>query len=77
MLSLHKRIRAKGSVVEKLKFAGPTRKRDQNVSARDKRERMENTLDEALKDTFPASDPVSVERPTPPAGDRDKSEMSA
>ena len=37
------------------------RKPDRDVSARDKRERthQENALDEALKDTFPASDPVS------------------
>jgi hypothetical protein len=32
---------------------------------------QEDALDEALKDTFPASDPVSVEQPTPPAADRD------
>jgi hypothetical protein len=30
----------------------------------DKRRRQEEALDEALKDTFPASDPVSVEQPT-------------
>jgi hypothetical protein len=50
------------------------RKPDRDVSARDKRERthQENALDEALKDTFPASDPVSVEQPTPPAADRDR-----
>ena len=32
---------------------------------RDERERMrqEDALDEALKNTFPASDPVSVEQP--------------
>jgi hypothetical protein len=42
-------------------------------SARDERERkhQENALDEALKDTFPASDPVLFEQPTPPAADRD------
>jgi hypothetical protein len=51
-----------------------TRKPHQDDSARDKRERAhrENALDEALKDTFPASDPVSVEQPTPPAADRDR-----
>ena len=38
---------------------------------RDKRERRrrEDALDEALKNTFPASDPVSVEQPGPPATD--------
>jgi hypothetical protein len=38
---------------------------------RDKRERKrdERALDEALKNTFPASDPVSIEQPTLAAGD--------
>ena len=51
----------------------PKRKDDEEDLARAKRERthQENALDEALKDTFPASDPVSVEQPTPPAADRD------
>ena len=55
-------------------IAEPKRKPHQGDSARDKRERrhQENALDEALKDTFPASDPVSVEQPTPPAADRDR-----
>jgi hypothetical protein len=37
---------------------------------RDKRERSrsEKELDEALKNTFPASDPVSIEQPVLPAG---------
>jgi hypothetical protein len=35
---------------------------------RDKRGRDERALDEALKNTFPASDPVSIEQPTLPAG---------
>ncbi len=55
-------------------FAGPKRKPHQNDSARNERERrhQENALDEALKDTFPASDPVSFEQPAPPAADRDR-----
>jgi len=54
--------------------AEPKRKPDQDDSARDKRERahQENALDEALNDTFPASDPVSIAQPTPPAADRDR-----
>jgi hypothetical protein len=54
------------------------RKPHQDYSARDTRERrhQENALDEALKDTFPASDPVSVEQPTPPAADRDRAKTS-
>jgi hypothetical protein len=52
----------------------PKRKDHEEDRARAKRERthQENALDEALKDTFPASDPVSVEQPTPPAADRDR-----
>jgi len=55
-------------------IAEPKRKPHQDDSAGDKRERkhQEDALDEALKDTFPASDPVSVEQPTPPAADRDR-----
>lgn len=52
----------------------PKRKAHEEDRARAERERthQENALDEALKDTFPASDPVSVEQPTPPAADRDR-----
>ena len=47
---------------------------DDGDDDRDKRERrhQEEALDEALKNTFPASDPVSFEQPTPPAADRDR-----
>jgi len=50
------------------------RKPHRDDSAREKRERthQENALDESLKDTFPASDQVSVEQPAPPAADRDR-----
>ena len=50
------------------------RKPHRDNRPRDERERalQEDALDEALKDTFPASDPVSVEQPTPPAADRDR-----
>jgi hypothetical protein len=34
------------------------------------RRHQENALDDALANTFPASDPVSIEQPTPPAVDR-------
>jgi hypothetical protein len=46
--------------------------RETHQDDRDKRKRQENALDEALKNTVPASDPVSVEQPTPPAADRDR-----
>jgi hypothetical protein len=44
----------------------------QEKSDAQKRKHLENALDDALKNTFPASDPVSAEQPTPPAVDRDK-----
>jgi hypothetical protein len=37
--------------------------RDETVRGRLERKRHEKALDEALKNTFPASDPVSVEQP--------------
>ena len=44
----------------------PKRKPRQGDVDRDagERRRQEDALDEALKNTFPASDPVSVEQPT-------------
>ena len=47
-------------------IADPKRKphQDDGDSDSDKRSRQEEALDEALKNTFPASDPVSVEQPT-------------
>jgi hypothetical protein len=53
-------------------IADSKRKADRDESAREKRKRrhQEEALDEALKDTFPASDPGSVEQPVPPAADR-------
>jgi hypothetical protein len=65
----------RGSAVGEIEvIAEVKRKPNQDDRARDERERrhQENGLDEALKDTFPASDPVSVEQPTPPAADRDR-----
>ena len=55
-------------------IADPKRKSHQDDYDREKRERrhQEETLDDALKNTFPASDPVSVVQPAPPAADRDK-----
>ena len=43
-------------------IADPKRVPDRDE--RDERRRRDEALDEALKDTFPASDPVSVEQPT-------------
>jgi hypothetical protein len=39
----------------------------------DERKRRELALDDALENTFPASDPVSIEQPVPPASDRESS----
>ncbi|MGZ4887326.1 MAG: hypothetical protein ACXV5O_06450 [Candidatus Aminicenantales bacterium] len=40
---------------------------DDTVRGKRERQRHEKALDEALKNTFPASDPVSVEQPVLPA----------
>jgi hypothetical protein len=45
--------------------ADPKRKPHQDEGDNDRSRRQEEeALDEALKNTFPASDPVSVEQPT-------------
>jgi hypothetical protein len=44
-------------------IADPKRKSHQGDGDSDKRRRQEQALDEALENTFPASDPVSVEQP--------------
>ena len=56
-------------------IAKPKRKHHQDD--RDERERrhQEKALDEALNNTFPASDPVSVEQPAPPTADRDRAKI--
>jgi hypothetical protein len=41
----------------------PKRKALQDNGGRDRRRRQEAALDEALKNTFPASDPVSAVQP--------------
>jgi hypothetical protein len=45
-------------------IANQRREPQQDEGDGDKRLRQEEALDEALKNTFPASDPVSVEQPT-------------
>ena len=52
-----------GAVRETEMIADPKRKSRQDDGDSDKRRRKEEALDEALKNTFPASDPVSVEQP--------------
>ena len=42
----------------------PERKPHQDDHDKRERRRQEEALDEALKNTFPASDPVLVEQPT-------------
>jgi hypothetical protein len=58
-------------------MAVPKRKSHQDDDDSDKRRRQEEALDEALKNTFPASDPVSVVQPMAsghgPASDSRKS----
>jgi hypothetical protein len=52
------------AVGETAMIADPKHRPHQDESDGDKRRRQEEALDEALKNTFPASDPVSVEQPT-------------
>ena len=47
------------------------RDRSSGRAARARRQHQEEALDDALKNTFPASDPVSIEQPAPPAADYD------
>jgi len=51
--------------------ADPKRKTHKGDYERAKRARrlQEEALDDALKNTFPASDPVSIEQPKPPGAD--------
>jgi hypothetical protein len=51
--------------------ADPKRKPGQRDRIAAERARQEEALDDALKNTFPASDPVSIEQPAPPAADDD------
>ena len=44
-------------------LADPKRKTHQDDTTRDERRRQELALDDALKNTFPASDPVSIAQP--------------
>jgi hypothetical protein len=44
-------------------IADPKRKTRPGNGGRDKRRRQEEALDDALKNTFPASDPVSALQP--------------
>jgi hypothetical protein len=48
--------------------ANPKRRphREENARAKRARQHQEEALDDALKNTFPASDPVSMEQPVPP-----------
>jgi nicotinate phosphoribosyltransferase len=57
----------RSAVLEKADMADPKRKpvRD-DAAQRERRRRQEEALDDALKDTFPASDPVSATQPAPP-----------
>ena len=54
--------------------ADPKRKTHKGDDERAKRARQhqEEALDDALKNTFPASDPVSIEQPAPPAADHER-----
>jgi hypothetical protein len=53
-------------------IAEPKSEDQEDADERNKRKRLERALDEALKSTFPASDPFSVEQPMPYAADLDR-----
>jgi hypothetical protein len=48
-----------------------THRRNRGHARRAQRQHQEETLDDALKNTFPASDAVSIVQPVPPAADVD------
>jgi hypothetical protein len=48
-----------------------SRQGDSLLAVRARREHQEEALDDALKNTFPASDPVSIVQPVPQAADDD------
>jgi len=50
---------------------GGKHKPGEDQEACERRKRRELELDDALENTFPASDPVSIEQPVPPALPRD------
>jgi hypothetical protein len=66
------RPEVRGSVVGEIEMiAEPKRQLDEDDhSATHQRRRQEEALDEALENTFPASDPISILQPAPPADDR-------
>ena len=43
---------------------------DEGSEVRAEKRRLDDALDEGLKGTFPASDPVNVVQPAPSKGDR-------
>ena len=57
--------------IEAIEMIARVKYKRQDENDRGNREywRREKALDEALKNTFPASDPVSVEQPMLPAAD--------
>ncbi len=53
-------------MVETPKPPKPKRRQDDgDFAERDRRRRQEEALDEALENTFSASDPISIEQPMP------------
>jgi hypothetical protein len=52
--------------------ANPKRNKDEYDRSQRARRHQEEALDDALKNTFPASDPVSIVLSTPPTVDHDK-----
>jgi hypothetical protein len=51
----------------------PARKRHREEEAARKKEKLDDALDQALEQSFPGSDPVSVIQPSPSVYDKRKS----
>jgi len=59
-----------------LKRRRKTHQGDRGRARRARRQHQEEALDDALKNTFPASDPISIVQPAPPAADFDSVKSS-
>jgi hypothetical protein len=61
--------RGRGAAGEIEMKSNPKRKPGKDDREKLARSHQEEALDDALRNTFPASDPVSIEQPAPPESD--------
>jgi hypothetical protein len=62
-------MRGRGAAGENEMKSSPKHKPVKDDREELAREHQEEALDDALRNTFPASDPVSIEQPAPPETD--------